>query len=96
MQKFTTGGLSNTITYDLLRAKKNPLSKFETPVSDEMFSSFEDPEKYNDVVPNGRYIAEARKLHNEAICDHLEREVKKVPADTLAWDVSYKEEKNLF
>ena len=82
--------------YDLLRAKNNPLSKFETRVSDEMFSSFEDPKKYNDVVPTGRYIAEARQLHHEAIRDHLEREVKKVPADTLAWDVSYKEGKNLF
>ena len=82
--------------YDLIRAKNNPISKLETRVSDEMFSSFEDPEKYNDVVPTGRYIAEARQLHHETIRDHLDREVKKVPADTLAWDVSYKEEKNLF
>ncbi|KAL7532711.1 hypothetical protein ACHAXR_004793, partial [Thalassiosira sp. AJA248-18] len=82
--------------YDLMRAKANPMSQHKTIVTDDTFSAFDDSEKYNARVPTGGYLSEARKQHHETIRLHLDREVKKRPAEKLAWDVSYKEGKNLF
>ena len=73
----------------------NPLVKLKTNVTGDMFSSVEDPEKYNGTVLIGGYLSEVRKQHHETIHLHLEREVTKIPADTLACDVLYKEGKSL-
>ena len=50
---------------------------------------------YNGTVLTEGYLSEVRKQHHETIHLHLEREVTKIPADTLACDVLYKEGKSL-
>ena len=59
------------------------------------FSKFGDKEQYNGRVPSGRYLAHVYKLYHASIRTHLNNEVKKQGAQTLHWDVSYKEAKNL-
>ena len=59
------------------------------------FSKFGDKEQYNGRVPSGRYLAHVYKLYHASIRTHLNNEVKKRGAQTLHWDVSYKEAKNL-
>lgn len=58
-------------------------------------SSFGDKELYNGGVPTGKYLAHVYKLFHASIRAHLDNEVKKRGAETLHWDVSYKETKNL-
>ncbi|KAL7538489.1 LOW QUALITY PROTEIN: hypothetical protein ACHAXR_008584 [Thalassiosira sp. AJA248-18] len=52
-------------------------------------------QNYNGSVPTGRYIAHVYKLYHSSIRAHLDNEAKKRGAETLHWDVSYKEAKNL-
>ena len=46
-------------------------------------------------MPKGRYLAMVYKMYHESIPCHLSNEVKKLGADRLAWDVTYKETKHL-
>lgn len=78
--------------FDVMKAKRNPLTVHETHVDvNEMFSSFEDKERYSGQVPTAGYLLSVRKKHHESISSHLDRDVKKRDADRAAWDVSYKE-----
>ena len=61
----------------------------------EMFSAFDDEEKWNDTVPTGQYFATAYKAFAMTLRSHFSNEVKKRGAKTLAVDVSYKSSSNM-
>ena len=83
--------------YDITKGNERPESRKETHVSDHTFSSFDDKYGYGGMVPTGAYLHSVRILHHSTISSYLERELKKRDlCGTLAWDVSYKESKNLF
>ena len=58
-------------------------------------TSFGDKNHYHGVVPSGEYLAAVLKLYHESLRDYMDMEVKKRGAETLHWDVSYKEAKHL-
>ena len=60
------------------------------------FSAFGDPQLYDGRVPTGKYLAHMYKLFRDSIRVHLDNEVKKRGAETLHWDVLYKEAKHLY
>ena len=62
----------------------------------DLFSDFSDVEKYDGKVPKGRYLAMVYKMYHASIRCRLSKEVKRRGAETLTWDVSYKEAKHLY
>ena len=64
-------------------------------VSKQMFSEFDDEDKWNGKVPTGAYFSSALRQYSESIKDHFAKEVKKRGAITLSADASYKEAKHL-
>ena len=52
--------------------------------SRQMFSAFDDEEKWDDKVPTGAYFAKAYKRHNATLRCHFSKEVKKQDEKTLA------------
>lgn len=58
-------------------------------------TSFGDKKHYHGIVPSGEYLAAVHKLYHESLRGYMDMEVKKRGAETLHWDVSYKEAKHL-
>jgi len=58
-------------------------------------TSFGDKKHYHGIVPSGEYLAAVHKLYHKSLRDYMDMEVKKRGAETLHWDVSYKEAKHL-
>ena len=72
-----------------LQKKLRPTGHYET------LGEFGDKSKYRGLVPTGKYLARVYKMYHESIRAYLDKEVKKRGAETLHWDVSYKEAKHL-
>eukprot|EP00978_Attheya_sp_CCMP212_P037953 scaffold183316_cov56-Attheya_sp.AAC.3 len=56
-----------------------------------LFSEFSDKEKYDGVVPTGKYLRHVYKLYHACIKGFMDKEVKKRGAKRLHWDASFKE-----
>lgn len=78
-----------------VKLRKQEMAGFISETSHEMFSSFNEIEKYNAKVPTAGYFATAYKKFAATLQTHFAKEVKKRGAKTLAVDVSYKEAKHL-
>jgi hypothetical protein len=59
------------------------------------FSLFMDKLKYRGLVPTGAYLGHVYDLYSESIRPYLDKEVKLRDAESLHWDVSYKEAKHI-
>lgn len=78
--------------YEIQRLKE---STFTASSSYQPLSDFGDKLKYRGTVPTGKYLLHVYKKYHKTIRPHLIKEVKKRGAQTLHWDVSYKEAKHL-
>ena len=74
---------------------KRTKSTFTTAGSCSHLGDFGDKLKYRGTVPTGQYLGHVYKKYHSSISEHLEKEVKKRGAETIHWDVSYKEAKHL-
>ena len=77
--------------YEIKREKANPLNTKQY----QPLGNYNDEKTWRGKVPTAAYIDHARKLYHESIKPYLDKSVKKRGAESLHWDVSFKEAKHL-
>ena len=78
--------------YGIRRRKANPICASSTY---ESLGDFKDKRKWRGTVPTAGYLDHARKLYHATTKEYLDKSMKQQGADSLHWDVSYKEAKHL-